>query len=92
MSTCAILLILPALTSVRWVRINMYWDRVEKILYLFIDAALNVYFIRVVKDKLVRNGMGKYSGLVRFNQRIIVVSILMDVMIIAAMNIPNGFV
>ncbi|CBY02093.1 hypothetical protein IAQ61_006681 [Plenodomus lingam] len=78
--------------SPRWVRTNTYWDRVEKVIYLFVDAALNVYFIRVVKGNLVKNGLHKYDRLVRFNQRMIVVSILMDVMIIAAMDIPNGFV
>ncbi|KAH9861703.1 hypothetical protein J1614_011456 [Plenodomus biglobosus] len=78
--------------SQRWVHINTYWDRTEKVIYLFVDAALNVYFIRVVKENLVRNGLQKYDRLVRFNQRMIGVSILMDVMIIAAMDIPNGFV
>lgn len=48
--------------------------------------------MRVVKGNLVKNGLMKYKRLVQFNQRIIVVSILMDVMIIGAMDIPNGFV
>ncbi|KAI8938180.1 hypothetical protein NX059_005845 [Plenodomus lindquistii] len=78
--------------SPKWVRFNTYWDRAEKVVYLFVDAALNVYFIRVVRENLVRNGLYKYDRLVQFNQRIIVVSMLMDIMIIAAMDIPNGFV
>jgi hypothetical protein len=48
--------------------------------------------MRVVKANLVKNGLEKYNKLVLFNQRMIVISLLMDVMIIAAMWIPNGFV
>jgi hypothetical protein len=59
---------------------------------LFIDGFLNFYFMRVVKANLVKNGLEKYNKLVLFNQRMIVISLLMDVMIIAAMWIPNGFV
>ena len=75
-----------------YIRINDICDRIEKVLYLLIDGTLNWYFIRVVKANLVRNGLQKYMKLVRFNQRIIIVSLLMDVMIIGAMSIPNGFV
>ncbi|KAJ4367729.1 hypothetical protein N0V86_009850 [Didymella sp. IMI 355093] len=78
--------------SERWIYINNIWDRIEKFLYLLIDGFLNVYFMRVVKANLVKNGLDKYNKLVLFNQHMIVISLLMDVMIIAAMWIPNGFV
>jgi hypothetical protein len=74
------------------VHINSIWDRVEKVLFFLIDGALNWYFVRVVKKNLVHNGLHKYNRLVRYNQKMIVVSLLMDVMIIGAMSIPNGFV
>jgi hypothetical protein len=57
-----------------------------------LDAFLNYCFIRVVKANLIEYGLEKYNTLVRFNQCMIVVSLLMDVMIIAAMSLPNGFV
>ncbi|KAI4961707.1 hypothetical protein J4E86_000736 [Alternaria arbusti] len=72
--------------------INEYWDRIEKGLYLLADAALNWYFLKTVKENLINNGLTKYNKLVRFNQQIVMVSLLMDVMIIAAMSIPNSFV
>jgi hypothetical protein len=72
--------------------INEYWDRIEKGLYLIVDAALNWYFLKTVKANLISNGLTKYNKLVRFNQRIVVLSLLMDVMIIGAMSIPNSFV
>lgn len=59
---------------------------------MLFDVYLNWYFIRVVKAELVKNGLTKYNRLVRFNKRMIVVSLLFDVLIIAAMSIPNGMV
>ncbi|KAH7116178.1 hypothetical protein B0J11DRAFT_119129 [Dendryphion nanum] len=78
--------------SKRYHLINEIWDRIEKVLYLIIDALLNWYFLKVVKANLINNGLQKYNKLLLFNQRIIIVSLLMDVMIIAAMSIPNSFV
>ncbi|KAI4952100.1 hypothetical protein J4E91_003562 [Alternaria rosae] len=78
--------------SAQYHLINEYWDRIEKGLYLLADAALNWYFLRTVKENLINNGLTKYNKLVRFNQQIVMVSLLMDVMIIAAMSIPNSFV
>ncbi|KAF2631076.1 hypothetical protein BU25DRAFT_455408 [Macroventuria anomochaeta] len=72
--------------------INEYWDRIEKCLYLIVDAALNWYFLKTVEANLISNGLTKYNRLVRFNRRIVAISLLMDVMIIAAMSIPNSFV
>jgi hypothetical protein len=80
------------LTLPSYIHINNIWDRTEKGIYLLVDGALNFYFIRVVRTNLVVNGLQKYNRLVRFNERIIVVSLLMDAMIIGAMSIPNGFV
>jgi hypothetical protein len=59
---------------------------------LFLDAFLNYYFIRVVDANLLKHGLKKYNRLVQFSKRIIIVSLLMDVLIIAAMSVPNGFV
>jgi len=78
--------------SHRYEVINEYWDRTEKALYLAVDGVLNWYFLKTVKVNLITNGLTKYNKLVRFNQRIVAVSLLMDVMIIAAMSIPNSFV
>ena len=58
--------------------INEIWDRIEKVLYLFIDGALNWYFLKVVKANLINNGLSKYNKLLKFNQRIIGISLLMD--------------
>ncbi|KAJ4300845.1 hypothetical protein N0V90_002933 [Kalmusia sp. IMI 367209] len=75
-----------------YILVNNIWDRIEKVIYLIIDAALNWYFLKVVKANLINNGLQKYNKLLRFNQKIIILSLLMDVMIIAAMSIPNSFI
>ncbi|KAF2442576.1 hypothetical protein P171DRAFT_417854 [Karstenula rhodostoma CBS 690.94] len=75
-----------------YILVNEIWDRIEKVVYLAIDAALNWYFLKVVKANLINNGLQKYNKLLRFNQNIIILSLLMDVMIIAAMSIPNSFI
>lgn len=69
------------LTNHRYVSINKYWDRIEKILILLIDAILNWYFVRTVKARLVSAGLTKYDKLVQFNVRIVMVSLAMDVSI-----------
>jgi hypothetical protein len=80
------------LTIARYHIINEWWDRIEKVLYLILDAALNWYFLKTVKANLINNGLTKYNKLVVFNSRMIIISLLMDVMIIGAMSIPNSFV
>lgn len=70
----------------------MIWDRIEKVLYLIVDAGLNWYFLRTVKTNLINNGLTKYDKLASFNKKMVVLSLSMDVMIIAAMSIPNSLV
>ncbi|KAK5630054.1 hypothetical protein RRF57_005769 [Xylaria bambusicola] len=78
--------------SERYIHINNWWDRCEKVIYMIVDACLNIYFIRVVQRGLVRNGLIKYRGLVHFNMFIIGFSLSMDLLIITMMSLPNTFV
>ena len=44
------------------------------------DAALNLWFLHIVKQRLVRyHGLAKYKPLVRFNARLMILSVGMDV-------------
>ncbi|CAE6382430.1 unnamed protein product [Rhizoctonia solani] len=72
--------------------INIWWDRTEKCLYLVTDAILNFIFIRSIKQRLLKLGLKKYDKLVKFNEKIIAVSLAMDVLIITMMSYPNSFV
>ncbi|EGY22293.1 uncharacterized protein VDAG_03731 [Verticillium dahliae VdLs.17] len=78
--------------SERYIEINEWWDRCEKILYLIVDAALNVYFMIIVQRILVEHGLRKYRNLVKFNMFIIGFSLSMDVLIICMMSLKNTFV
>ncbi|KAI9738839.1 MAG: hypothetical protein M1834_008346 [Cirrosporium novae-zelandiae] len=78
--------------SEKYITLNNIWDRCEKVIYLIVDAALNFYFIYIVKEKLVAQGLSKYKPLVRFNILIIGFSLGMDVMIIGTMSLHNTFV
>lgn len=78
--------------SPRYIWINEWWDRIEKGIYLLVDAALNLYFIQIVRVNLIIHGLTKYRKLVHFNMFIIAFSLSMDVLIIAMMSLPNTFV
>lgn len=69
-----------------------WWDRCEKVIYLIVDGALNVYFILIVKQNLISNGLAKYKRLTNFNIFIICFSLSMDVLIISMMSLNNTFV
>ncbi|KAG9128148.1 hypothetical protein FRC07_004260 [Ceratobasidium sp. 392] len=72
--------------------INLVWDRIEKCLYLVTDGILNWMFVDIIRKRLVSMGLKKYDQLVKFNERIIIVSLSMDVLIIGMMSYRNDFV
>lgn len=76
---------LPARLQVseHFIHINDVWDRVEKSIYLVVDALLNIFFIHTVQRQLVKPGLKKYRPLVKFNLLIIGLSLGMDVLIIS---------
>lgn len=75
-----------------YVNINRVWDRVEKAIFLLIDASLNYYFIKIVKETLVQRDLTKYSKLVNFNVYMIVISLSMDVVVIGMMSLEDSLV
>ncbi|PGH26762.1 hypothetical protein AJ80_01526 [Polytolypa hystricis UAMH7299] len=76
-----------------YVLINKYWDPTSKVLICLVDAALNYWFLRIVRQRLVRTyGLKKYAPLVRFNARLMIISIGMDVMLIGLMFMRNQLV
>ncbi|KAH7160384.1 hypothetical protein B0J13DRAFT_127560 [Dactylonectria estremocensis] len=78
--------------SERYIWINEWWDRCEKVIYLLVDGALNFYFIHIVHINLVQYGLTKYKKLTHFNMFIIAFSLSMDVLIITMMSLKNTFV
>ncbi|KAH6949267.1 hypothetical protein DER45DRAFT_606670 [Fusarium avenaceum] len=78
--------------SESYIHLNEIWDRCEKVIFALMDAALNVYFIYVVKQRLVANGLQKYTRLYQMNMFLCCCSIALDILLIGMMSLPNGFV
>ncbi|KAM0200729.1 hypothetical protein ACHAPA_008171 [Fusarium lateritium] len=75
-----------------YIHVNNIWDRMEKVLFAIMDAALNFYFIWVVKKRLVANGLQKYTRLYHMNMFLVGISIALDILLIGMMSLPNSFV
>lgn len=78
--------------SQKFITINNIWDRIQKGLICVIDAALNYYFVHLVRSRLIANGLTKYTRLYRYNLFMIIVSIALDILIVAMMSLPNKLV
>ncbi|KAH8656381.1 hypothetical protein BGZ61DRAFT_540955 [Ilyonectria robusta] len=75
-----------------YIHVNEIWDRIEKVIFLLVDAALNFYFIYLVRTRLIANGLTKYMPLFKFNIFMVGVSMSLDILLIGSMSIPNGIV
>ncbi|KAM0269647.1 hypothetical protein ACHAQH_009683 [Verticillium albo-atrum] len=71
---------------------NDIWDRIEKGIFLVIDAALNLAFIFLVRSRLIAYGLTKYKVLFQFNLAMICISMSLDVMLIGLMSLSNNIV
>lgn len=78
--------------SATYVRINHVWDRVEKVLFMLIDAGLNVYFMWLVRRNLIANGLDKYKTLFWTNAALDAISVFLDLAIILSMSFRNPFI
>ncbi|OHE91956.1 hypothetical protein CORC01_12744 [Colletotrichum orchidophilum] len=72
-----------------YIHINEIWDRIEKGIFLIVDAGLNLTFIYLVKSRLIASGLTKYTALFRFNLAMIGVSMSLDIILIGLMSLPN---
>lgn len=58
---------------------NRIWDPISKALICGVDAGLNVWFLVIVRRIVKFYRLTKYELLVRFNARLIIVSVGLDV-------------
>ncbi|KAK8140158.1 hypothetical protein PG984_000224 [Apiospora sp. TS-2023a] len=76
-----------------FVKINKLYDRVPKVLILLLDVGLNWWFVSVAKQRLVKEDqLDEYKPLVKFTNWMMLISILMDVGLIALISLPNEMV
>ncbi len=62
-----------------YIFVNSIWDRIEKVLFSFLDIWLNIYFVYLIRSQLVENGLTKYKVLFYFNCAMICLSTSLDV-------------
>ena len=60
---------------------------VEKSLFLVVDGSLNLFFIYLVRTKLINPGLKKYRHLFRFNIAMVIVSISLDITVIGLVSL-----
>ncbi|EKG20005.1 hypothetical protein MPH_02735 [Macrophomina phaseolina MS6] len=78
--------------SQTYIDVNHVWDRVEKVLFMLIDAGLNFYFMWLVRRNLIANGLEKYKALFWTNAALDVISVFLDLTIILSMSFKNPFI
>ncbi|KAH6632238.1 hypothetical protein F5144DRAFT_593039 [Chaetomium tenue] len=74
------------------VHVNEIWDRIEKALFAAVDMAMNLYFMWLVKSKLVSNGLTQYNLIYKYNMVTVCLSMLLDGMLIGFMSLPDDAV
>ncbi|KAM0232598.1 hypothetical protein ACHAPO_007755 [Fusarium lateritium] len=72
--------------------INIVWDRTEKAVFLLVDLALNVYFIYLVRSRLIKYGLTKYNKLFYFNVAMEIISVSLDIVLMGATFLPSPVV
>lgn len=72
--------------------INIVWDRTEKAVFLIVDLALNLYFIYLVRSRLIACGLTKYTELFHFNVIMVIISVSLDCVLMGATFLPSPVV
>ncbi|KAH8673516.1 hypothetical protein BX600DRAFT_206671 [Xylariales sp. PMI_506] len=81
---------IPAMLQIspHWIQANQIWDRIEKCIFLLVDASLNFLFVHLVRARFIESGLTKYKRLFYANIAMVMVSIALDVVLIGLMSLP----
>lgn len=71
---------------------NFRLEIAEKIFFLLIDLSLNLYFLYLVRYRLIAYGLTKYWKLFKFNVIMVFISTTLDALLLGFINLPNPFV
>jgi len=75
----------------KMVAFNEIWERIEKSFFLVIDCGLNLYFLYLVRYRLIADGLSKYWRLFHYNAAILLLSTSMDILLLGMLSLPNNF-
>ncbi|KAL6408150.1 hypothetical protein AUP68_08524 [Ilyonectria robusta] len=81
---------LPSATPFQ-IHVNLMFEKAEKSFFLIIDLGLNLYFLYLVRFRLIADGLGKYWRLFNFNAGMVVISTSMDIMLLGFLSLPNPY-
>ncbi|EWY84383.1 hypothetical protein FOYG_11843 [Fusarium oxysporum NRRL 32931] len=70
---------------------NMVFEKAEKSFFLIIDLALNLYFLYLVRYRLIADGLGKYWRLFNFNAGMVFISTSMDILLLGFLSLPDPY-
>jgi hypothetical protein len=69
----------------------MIFEKCEKTFFLIIDLALNMYFLYLVRYRLIADGLNKYWRLFNFNAGMVFISTSMDVLLLGFLSLPDPY-
>ncbi|KAH7123145.1 hypothetical protein EDB81DRAFT_872694 [Dactylonectria macrodidyma] len=73
------------------VHVNMIFEKAEKSFFLAIDLGLNLYFLYLVRFRLIADGLTKYWKLFHFNTGMVAISTSMDILLLGFLSLPNPY-
>lgn len=73
------------------VTLNLMFERAEKAFFLVVDLGLNVYFLYLVRFRLITDGLSKYWRLLHFNAAIVLLSTSMDCLLLGFLSLPDPY-
>ncbi|KAF4455766.1 hypothetical protein F53441_1965 [Fusarium austroafricanum] len=71
--------------------VNMIFEKFEKSFFLIVDLALNLYFLYLVRFRLIADGLNKYWRLFNFNSGMVFISTSMDILLLGFLSLPNPY-
>ncbi|GAM44017.1 hypothetical protein TCE0_060f19300 [Talaromyces pinophilus] len=82
---------MPGATQTQ-ITLNNAWERAEKSFFLLLDLGLNLFFLYLVRSRLISGGLTKYWRLYNFNVGIVVVSTCMDILLLGFLSLPDSYI
>ncbi|RYP72036.1 hypothetical protein DL769_004523 [Monosporascus sp. CRB-8-3] len=73
------------------IMLNQMFEKAEKSFFLVVDLGLNLYFLYLVRFRLIADGLSKYWRLFKFNAGIVVVSTSMDILLLGFLSLPDPY-
>ncbi|KAK7756675.1 hypothetical protein SLS62_001116 [Diatrype stigma] len=71
---------------------NFRLEICEKIFFLLVDLSLNLYFLYLVRFRLIAYGLTKYWKLFNYNVVMVVISTTFDALLLGFINLPNPYI